>query len=298
MVKIPHNRALLWLLLAVMLLSAFGSIVFRSPAELRVTFLDVGQGDGCVIESPSGKVIVIDAGNILNDGADDQGRRVVAPYLRSRGINAIDLLVLTHPDSDHIGGARTLLHEFPVKMLLENGQFSKTDSALIASISREAKRQNTLIKTARRGQKIEIGDGVNLSVLAPTKEMMPLPTNDASIVMRLDYERNSFLFTGDATQGEEADILAANLSVAADVLKAGHHGSKGSTSELFARAVHPRIAIFSCGRRNLYGHPHPDVVNRLQSVGAKLYRTDNQGAIICRSNGVTIQIETTLGENR
>ena len=298
MVKTRHHRIWVWLLLVIFLLGAFGFLIFRSPAELRVTFLDVGQGDSCVIESPSDKVIVIDAGNIINEGEDDQGRRVVAPYLRSRGINAIDILILTHPDSDHIGGARTLLREFPVKMLLENGQFSKTDSALIASIFREAKRQNTLIKTARRGQKIGLGDGINLNILAPTESMMPLPTNDASIVTRLDYERSSFLFTGDATQGEEADILAANLPVTSDVLKAGHHGSKGSTSEAFAHAVHPRIAIFSCGKRNNYGHPHPDIVNRLQSLGAKLYRTDTQGAVICHSNGVTIQTETTLRGNR
>ena len=282
---------------SLMLIFVGGSCYRRLNRELRVTFLDVGQGDSCVIETPSGKVIVIDAGNVINEGEDDQGRRVVAPYLRYRGINQIDLLILTHPDADHIGGAKTLLHEFPVKMLLENGQFSKTDSALVSSIMREAKRKNTLIKTARRGQQIKLGDGVKLNILAPTESMMNGTTNDASIVLRLDSDQNSFLFTGDAGFTEEADILAANLPVAADVLKAGHHGSKGSTSESFARAVQPKFAVFSCGKRNLYGHPHPDVVNRLQTLGTKLYRTDTQGAMICHSDGVTIYTETTLKEN-
>ena len=266
----------------------------RDTGGLRVTFLDVGQGDSCVIESPSGKIIVIDAGNILDEGNDDQGRRVVAPYLRSRGINAIDILVLTHPDTDHIGGAASLLHEFPVTLLLENGQFGKTESAIVSAIFREVKRRNTAIRIARRGQKIALGDGANLTVLAPTDAMMSGTTNDASVVMRLDYGRHSFLLTGDAGETEETELLAANQSLACDVLKAGHHGSKHSTTPAFAIAAKPRYGIFSCGKRNTYGHPNPGVVNRLKAIGAAIYRTDTQGAITFHSDGVTLSAETAL----
>jgi competence protein ComEC len=270
------------------------ALYIRTNRELRVTFLDVGQGDSTVIESPSGKVIVIDAGNILDDGIDDQGRRVVAPYLRSRGINKIDLLVLTHPDADHIGGAETLLHEFAVDNLLENGQFRKSDSALIAPIFQACQRQKTQIRIARRGQKVDFGDGAVLNILAPTDAMMSNKENDASIVIRLDYNDHSFLFTGDAGETEEADLLAANQPLQCDVLKAGHHGSKSSTTLPFLDVVKPSRVIFSCGENNRYGHPHPDVIERVSTSGATIFRTDKHGAIVFMFDGVTLKATPTL----
>jgi competence protein ComEC len=251
------------------------ALYIRTNRELRVTFLDVGQGDSTVIESPSGKVIVIDAGNILDDGIDDQGRRVVAPYLRSRGINKIDLLVLTHPDADHIGGAETLLQEFAVDNLLENGQFRKSDSALIAPIFQACQRQKTQIRIARRGQKVDFGDGAVLNILAPTDAMMSNKENDASIVIRLDYNDHSFLFTGDAGETEEADLLAANQLPFLDVVK-------------------PSRVIFSCGENNRYGHPHPDVIERVSTSGATIFRTDKHGAIVFMFDGVTLKATPTL----
>jgi len=296
MVTVRHRVGFIWLIVTLILLVFMGRQMFsrRDARELRVTFLDVGQGDSCVIESLSGKVIVIDAGNIIDEGSDDQGRRVVAPYLRSRGINAIDILILTHPDTDHIGGAASLIHEFPVGLLLENGQFGKTESALIAPIFREAKRRNAAIRIARRGQKIILDDGAILTVLAPTDAMMTSKENEASIVLRLDYGRHSFLFTGDAGEPEETELLTARQNLACDVLKVGHHGSRFSTIPAFANAVKPRHAVFSCGKRNNYGHPNPDVMNRLKSMNATIYRTDTQGAITFHSDGVTLRAETAL----
>lgn len=294
-----RRRGIIAALLLIMLLCGGSSLVFRPAPVLRVTFLDVGQGDSIVIESPSGKVVVIDTGNIIDEGADDQGRRVVAPYLRWRGINKIDYLILTHPDADHIGGAATLLHEFRVENLLENGQFGKTETALVRAIFREAQRQNTMIRIARREQRIQLGDGTNFTVLAPTDAMMSGSTNDASIVLRLDYGRKSFLFTGDAGETEEADLVATRQPLAADVLKAGHHGSKHSTTPAFLNAVQPRAVVFSCGKNNSYSHPHPDVVKRVQETGASVFRTDTQGAIVFTSDGVTLNAKQTLPkENR
>ena len=223
-------------------------------------------------------------------GVMSQGRETVAPFLRSRGINKVDILLLTHPDSDHVGGAASLLDRIPIGMLLLNGQ--AFDSHLMAHILEGAQLHHVGYKLGRRGQTMDFGDGVTAQVLSPTEEETQGATNDASIVVRLEYGRTSFLFTGDAQAAEESDILHSGQAVVTDVLKVGHHGSRHSTTPELLAATHPKIAVISVGARNVYGHPDPGVMQRLESSHTEIYRTDKRGAVTCYSDGVTVRAET------
>ena len=291
---ITRQKRLFVVALLCLLISITWILLRHSSHELRVTFLDVGQGDATIIETPSGKTLVIDAGNITSDGDDDMGRRIVAPYLRQRGINQLAVIFLTHPDSDHIGGAATLLEQFPTELLMDNGQFTRSDSPIAAHILKTASARKVPLRSARRGQEIEIEDGVQIRILAPTPEFLTASDNDASIVLRVEYKNISFLLTGDAGAAAETDLIRSRLPLTSDVLKVGHHGSLTSTTPEFLAAVRPRFAIISAGKRNMHGHPHHDILERLKQVGAKIYRTDQQGAITCHTDGTTLQIETMI----
>ena len=260
-----------------------------APLPLRVTFLDVGQGDAAVIESPGGKTVLVDAGGVDHAGGDDEGRRTVAPFLRGRGVNRIDLLLLSHPHTDHIGGAATLLGQFPVGLLMDNGQ--DVDKAPVAEIRRAAESRRVPYRAARRGQVIELGDGAVLRVLAPTETETHGAVNNASMVLRLEYKRVVILFTGDAEIDEETDLLRDKLPLACDALKVGHHGSDTSTTPEFLSAAHPRFAIISVGKHNLYGHPRRETLQRLSESGVKTYRTDQCGAVTFLTDGETTQVE-------
>lgn len=266
------------------------------PLPLRVTFLDVGQGDAAVIESPNGKTILVDTGGMDHEGSDNEGRRVVAPFLRSRGINRIDIILLSHPHLDHIGGAATLIETFPVSLLVDNGQDSEKPP--VANVLAAARTRHVPYRTARRGQWIELGDGAILRVLAPTETETHGAVNNASLVLRLEYKQTTFLFTGDAERDEETDLLNDKLLLACDALKVGHHGSDTSTTPEFLAATHPHFAIVSVGRHNLYGHPRLDVMQRLMESGAKTYRTDQCGAVTLISDGETTRAETVREASR
>ena len=264
---------------------------YTPPGELRVTFLDVGQGDAAVIESPSGKVMVIDTGNLIGDD-DDEGRRVVVPYLRSRGINHIDILLLTHPHADHIGGAVTLLDRFPVGMLVENGVDST--SALMTRILTSAALHHVAHKIGRLGEELDFGDGVTARMLAPNEAETHGTTNDGSIVLRMQYGHTAFLLTGDAEAIEEADMTAREPNLSCDVLKVGHHGSHTSSNPEFVVAAHPKVAVVSVALHNTFGLPSATVLDRLQQSGARVLLTDKNGAVICHSDGATVRVESML----
>lgn len=278
-------------LLAVTLPFAFREHTARqqqSPS-LRVTFLDVGKGDAAVIETPSGKVVVVDTGGKLGSGAD-HGSRTIAPFLRAHGRERIAFLVLTHPHPDHISGAVTLLNAFPVSGLVDNGVGA--DSAEVQRYRQAAQDRNVRVTVGARGTSISLGEGVVLRLLAPPRTTAAGRVNNSSIVIRLEYGQTAFLLTGDAEAESEAEMIAADQNLACDVLKVGHHGSKASTSAALLSAAHPQIAVISVNASNGAGYPHPELLDRLRTARARVYRTDQNGSVTCCSDGTNIRVET------
>lgn len=255
-----------------------------------MTFLDVGQGDSAVIEAPSGRVVVIDGGGIPGrdprDGGDP-GSRVVVPFLRSRGISSIDLLIATHPDDDHVQGLLAVTERLVVRAVLDSGLPSPPGSPL-AQLRALWKAQGVRVHTAQRGQRFELGEGVRLEILHPASPFLTgtrSDDNNNAIVARLVYGKARVLFMADAEAEAEESLLNAGLELAADILKVGHHGARTSSSARFLQRVAPQGAIVSCGRQNRFGHPHPETLRRLKEQGVTLFRTDQQGALALESQG-------------
>ena len=291
--KPPVWRLLLLFVASIGLLLGWHFWRGQGDGLLHVSFLDVGQGDAAVIETPSGKVIMIDTGGAGMDGSGDGGSQVVAPFLRQRGIERINDLILTHPHADHIGGAASLLRRFDVETLLDNGQ--PTASSVVTQYLEAASARHVPVHSARRGQRLDCGDGVTLDILAPTPDEAAQSAdtnggaNNASVVARLRYGRTVFLFMGDAEADEEAELTRSGLALDCDVLKAGHHGSRTSTTLPFLQAAHPASVVISVGAHNLYGHPGREVIARLQAGHMRIFRTDQSGAVLCASDGVAVR---------
>lgn len=240
--------------------------------ELRVHFIDVGQGDSVLIQSPDGKNMLIDGG--------ERSSGVVA-YLRTAGVNKVDIIVATHPHSDHIGGLVDVLGELPVAEVWISGQehTTKTFEDFLDAIDKSG----AGFREARRGDSIRLG-GLFFQVLNPGPQFLENLNND-SIVLRLTYGDVTFLFPGDAEKEAEAQMLASGLNLRATILKVGHHGSRSSSSPQFLRAVEPKVAIYMAGRGNTYGHPHQETLIALNAVGAEVYGTDVNGSIVVVTDG-------------
>jgi competence protein ComEC len=270
--------------------AAWGWALWPRP-RLTVTFLDVGQGDAIVVRTAGGGVLLVDAGGRPPDG-EDMGRRVVVPFLRSQGVNRIDGLLLTHGDEDHAGGALSVMERLDVRRILvpDAPQQGETFDRVLA----EAARRRIPVARLSRGLRLDWSDGAAAEVVNPAGTAAPTESeNDASVVLRLRYGVTSLLLTGDAEAEAEARMAAAG-GIEADVLKLAHHGSKTSTTERFLEAVRPRAAIISCGKRNRFGHPHPDVTERLERRGVRVFRTDRDGAVTVESDGRELRIYTSL----
>ena len=249
-----------------------------------VAFLDVGQGDAIFIEAPDGSQVLVDGGSgkgVLRALSD-----VMPFYDRS-----IDLVVATHPDADHIGGLSHVLDRYRVSGYLESGASADTAAYrnLEASLGRE---QGLARMTVRRGMTVALASSTILAVLFPDRDASGFETNDASIIMRLDYGKTSFLLTGDAPQKIEEYVVALDhASVNVDVLKAGHHGSKTSTSDTLLGWASPIYAVISAGKDNRYGHPHAEVLEKLKNSEIEIVRTDEHGTVRMKSNGSRIMLD-------
>lgn len=248
-------------------------------ADLEVHFIDVGQADSILIKMPTGENMLIDAGNNGDSELMDK-------YLKAQGVQTIDIAVGTHPHEDHIGSLDTVINNFNVEKVYmpKYAHTTKTFEDVLLAI----KNKGLKISTPVPGSTFNLGEA-KFSILAPNGDNYK-SINDYSIVLRMEYGSNSFLFTGDSEVLSEKEILEKDYNVQADVLKVAHHGSTTSTSDEFLNAVSPKYAIISCGEDNDYGHPHKEIVAKLDKKGIKILRTDELGTIVINSDGVSLTL--------
>lgn len=241
--------------------------------ELSVHFIDVGQGDAALILS-DGEAMLIDTG--VYEGAQD-----LIDYIHAQGVQELTYAVATHPHSDHIGAMDEVIATFPIESFLKTEAVN--DNKPYRYMMEELTDKKTNVINPQPGESYQLGQA-QFTVLAPLSMDYGSNLNNSSIVIRLDYGDNSFLFTGDAEIEEELDLVENGIAPA-DVLKVGHHGSETSSSNTFLDAVRPASAVISCGRNNRYGHPDAEVVKRLEERNVEILRTDEKGSIVFRSDG-------------
>lgn len=301
MAKSGKNKKIISMIILLILaaLSAFGVIdnfdkIFEessfsentseieTPQIFQVHFIDVGQGDSTLIEC-DGKYMLIDAGE---NGHEQQ----ILNYLNSQGVKKLDYVIVTHQHSDHIGGMSEVLEEFDADNIVmprlteKQTPTNSTYTAFLKAVqSSEAK-----VIASKVGASYTLGSG-SFEILGPV-------TNDAedinnmSVVVKVTYGNNTFLFTGDAETEEEKEVLATEAMLDCDVLHAGHHGSRTSSSKDFLNAVTPEICVISCGEDNDYGHPHDEAIKRIRKHTDEIYRTDICGSILIQSDGQELTV--------
>ncbi len=269
------------LFLGLIFLTACGAVESESAeetdklSEMQVHFMDVGQGDATLVIC-DGEAMLIDAG-------DNTKGTAIQLYLSKQGVESLKYLVLTHPDADHIGAADVIVTKFDI------------DNVFMSDFTKDNQTYNELIQalddkgykwsTPDVGSTYELGSAT-FTIIAPNQQYTD--PNNASIGLLLQNGDNTFLFTGDAEEEAEADILANGICIDCDVYKAGHHGSKTASSKELLEAATPSFVVISCEEGNSYGHPHAEPLNNFRSMGMKVFRTDEQGSIVATSNGTEI----------
>lgn len=283
-----RDKRLLIIVVAVLAtVGIWSSALLPGGKTLDVTVMDVGEGLCVVMRTPSNKVMIMDCGSSSWRKNDIVGESIVVPYLHRLGKNKIDVAILSHPHSDHISGYPGLLKAIPAKVVMDVG--ARHASPFYRGFLKQVKMSKAIYRIAKRGQTIEMGDGVIVQVLSPNPEMHYSDLNNNSIVLKIVYKKAAIVLTADAEEEAEQDILDSGMPVQAQVLQVGHHGSKAGSSRKWLAAVKPAIAIISCGRHNNYGHPSSETIDRLESCGARVYRTDKCGAVTITTDGSTIQ---------
>lgn len=252
---------------------------------LKIHYIDVGQGDGILIQTPMGKNIMIDTGTT-------ESRHRVVLYLKNLGIKKIDILVGTHPHWDHIGGMADIINMFQIGKVYMP-KVTNTTKTFIGTII-AIKNKGLTITTPVAGTYVDVEPDIKLQILAPCSASYER-LNNYSIVLKLTYGRKSFLFAGDAETLSEREMISKGYNLSADVLKIGHHGSRTSTSSAFLKAVNPKYAVISVWKYNTFGLPSRNIMNKLKSAGVTVYRTDESGTIVCTCDGNTINFNSNPG---
>lgn len=244
---------------------------------LEIHIIDVGQGDSILIKTPSDK-------NILVDGGDENSDYIVSSYLKKEKVKTIDMVIATHPDSDHIGGLDSVINNFKVNNIYmpEND----SDSSSYKNLINACNNKDLTPEYLYRGYNLSIDKDIDILVLSPS--YIQNESNLNSIVFNLIYKNKSFLFTGDCEESNEKELISAFNLESVDFLKIAHHGSSSSSTPEFIQEVSPDLAIISCGYKNQYGHPHQSTIDTLRENNIITYRTDINGDMIFYSDGLTI----------
>lgn len=269
-------------------LIAFGmSPSYMTPeGELQVHFIDLGNAD-CILVRQGEHNLLIDAGDVGDE-------KEIVDYLDRHGVKKLDLVIATHPHADHIGEMAAVLDRYPVDCFImafmPEGKEPTTN--VYRKMLQVLDEKDIPLEEAEPGHVYTLGTA-QLQILAPLAE--DSDPNAMSVVTRLTFGNRSFLFTGDAEAGVERQILTKGYNVKADVLKAGHHGSRTSSSDPFLRAVAPEYVMITCGTGNSYGHPHDETIRRLEDAGVKYYRADMCGDVVFTTDGTVLSVKVGKG---
>jgi competence protein ComEC len=277
---------------------AFWNLKDLLQKDLRLTFIDVGNGDSILIEFPKGKRMLIDGGGLREDRFDI-GKNVIAPFLWKKKIRRVDTLVLTHPDPDHLKGLIFIASQFSIGQFWDNG--FQTDSEPYLQLKKILEEKKIKIHSLNEETPFQMINGVEISFLNPPvwnatqrKVRNLWDLNNASLVMKLRFKNVSVLLTGDIGKEAEERMLRKGYPLRADILKIPHHGSSSSSSPLFLERVKLTYAILSVGERNIGRLPHPEVLKRYLQLGSRILRTDKDGAITVMTDGEKIEVKTFL----
>ena len=260
-----------------------------AAGTLRLDFIDVGQGDAVLVTSPTGKTALIDGGPL-------QSARALTAFLAAHTHGPLDLVLLTHPHEDHLGGLAAVVSAIGARSFLDAP--APYASPAYASLLRVLQSRGVTVRQAIRGRTIDLGGGAILVLVGPPEPPIAGSRSDVnanSVVTRLTFGKFAALLAGDAEAPTEAWLLRAGTRLSGTLLKVAHHGSRYATGERFLAAVRPQIAVISCGAGNEYGHPAPQTLARLARAGARVYRTDVNGTVTIETNGTSVRVRADAG---
>ncbi|HWH16211.1 MAG TPA: MBL fold metallo-hydrolase [Candidatus Paceibacterota bacterium] len=281
-----HKQGTLLFLVAILCVvnvAVWTVLTFQKRSGLEVIFLDVGQGDAILIKGPHGAEVLI-------DGGPDRSILRVLPKELGPIDRTLDLVIATHPDKDHIAGLSEVLARYDVAATMDPDV--ENDTSFAQSFNARTLEERALTIPARRGTRIHLGGGAYLDVLFPDRSVDTVESNTGSIVARAVYGETSFLLTGDAPVAVESWLAALDgNTLKSTVVKAGHHGSRTSTSAEWLRVTDPEYVVVSAGKDNSYGHPHEEVVAAIVESGAQMVGTLGEGPVTFISDGTTVQLK-------
>ncbi len=263
--------------------------------DIRITVIDVGQGDSIYVRTPNGKRMLVDAGGIPSwRGVGDTGYEYVIPFLEKniKGKIYLDAVVMTHPHADHVGGMMSVLKDIPIKKVYDSG-YERGDIEYIKCLE-IIKKKGIPYEIVAEGDTIDLDPDLKIEVFLPPQSFQFEGANNNSIVMKMTYKEFSVLLTGDAeTEAENYISSKYKKQLKSNVLKSPHHGSRSSSTPRFINSVRPEVAVISCGRNNQFNHPSPETLSRYKNSEVYVYRTDFDGDVFIISNGFNFTVLTS-----